>query len=622
MSFDDFLQLVTQVTLVLIAAVTLLDYLRYRDRARLDIVLMFWVLAFIVVLQWVTDVTGFEAPWVGTFTQFALVAHPYLLLRLVYHFRPVSRGIWWTALGGMALSWIILLVSPESLPVPAAIAIVAYFIFIEAYAVMAFVVGARHTRGVTHWRLLLAASGSGFIAAVIFVAGVNLIVPGVAGALSPLSRLFALLAVLSYYVGFATPRWLLRTWQLGELYRFLRQTPEPQSGEQRTPILERLCRAAAGAVGGLVATAALWDEQEEQLVVHAASDPSTLPAGLAIAPGSMEASWQERRPLLAEVPADLSAEEVSLARTIGAGAVLAVPIMTREYAWGLLLLFSWRVPLFASDDLALLALLAEQAAVALGYGSLLAEQRSLIEQLRRRTVQLEVANRELESFSYSVSHDLRAPLRHVIGYVELLQQRAGPSLDETGNRYLDVILESANRMGTLIDDLLTSSRIGRTELKKSRLSLGQLVEDVITDFQPDIVGRQISWQIDSLPEVDADRSLLRLALGNLISNALKFTRPRPQTIIEVGSQTNEEEVVIFVRDNGVGFDMNYGHQLFGVFQRLHSATDFEGTGIGLANVRRIISRHGGRTWAEGVVDSGASFYFTLPRVQGEEQHQE
>lgn len=613
MSIDDFLQLVTQVTLVLLAIVTLRDYLRSRDESRADIVLMFWALGIIVISQWLQDVTRFAPPWLATLTQIALVAHPYLLLRLVQHFRSVPNPIRWTALGGMVLSWLILLLSPETLPIAAIFFIVVYFVFVEGYATVAFLVGARQTRGVTHWRLLLAAAGSGFLALLIFAAGVSLAVPAAAGIISPLNRLFGLLAILSYYGGFAPPRWLSRTWQLSELYYFLGQTPEPQSGEQPEPVLERLCRATAGAIGGLAAAAALWDEQEKQLLVHASTDPFRLPAGLALSSWLTEA-WRAREPLLAQIPADIAVEEAPLA-----GAVLAVPIMTREYAWGLLVLFSRRLPLFATDDLALMALLAEQTAVALGYTSLLAGQRRLIEQLRQRTAQLEAANKELESFSYSVSHDLRAPLRHVIGYIELLQNTAGASLNEKSNRYLDIVLESASRMGTLIDDLLASSRIGRVKLQKSRLSLEELIKDVINDLQPEIDSRDITWKIESLPDVDGDRTLLRLALGNLISNALKFTRLRAHATIEVGSQNEDGEVVVFVRDNGVGFDMDYAHQLFGVFQRLHSATEFEGTGIGLANVRRIIYRHGGRTWAEGAVDAGATFYFSLPKVQTTQQ---
>jgi PAS domain S-box-containing protein len=241
----------------------------------------------------------------------------------------------------------------------------------------------------------------------------------------------------------------------------------------------------------------------------------------------------------------------------------------------------------------------------------------LEQRIVERTAQLQTANEELQAFSYSVSHDLRAPLRHVSGFVDLLQKEAGPSLSEKCLCHLTTISQAVKRMGDLIDDLLAFSRIGKSEMQKTEVNLDQLVRETLGDFQADTRKRNIVWEIHPLPAVRADPALLRLALVNLISNAVKFTGTRALAKIEIGcAPSSDDETVIFIRDNGAGFDPRYAGKLFGVFQRLHSQDEFEGTGIGLANVQRIIHRHGGRTWAEGAVDGGATFYFSIPKHNG------
>ena len=245
------------------------------------------------------------------------------------------------------------------------------------------------------------------------------------------------------------------------------------------------------------------------------------------------------------------------------------------------------------------------------------EYQSLNQELATRSAQLEATNKELEAFAYSISHDLRAPLRHMAGYTELLQKKAASVLDEKSSRYITMVLDSAKRMGNLIDDLLAFSRIGRAETQKSLVSLQQLVKEALSDLRQDAEGRDIAWKIGALPDFYGDRSMFRLVIVNLLSNALKFTRPRERAEIEIGcSDMHGDHPTVFVRDNGVGFDIKYANKLFGVFQRLHSADAFEGTGIGLATVQRIIHRHGGKVWAEGAVDKGATFYFSAPKPQG------
>jgi K+-sensing histidine kinase KdpD len=243
------------------------------------------------------------------------------------------------------------------------------------------------------------------------------------------------------------------------------------------------------------------------------------------------------------------------------------------------------------------------------------EIRKLNNELAKRARDLETSNNELESFAYSVSHDLRAPLRHVVGYSELLQRQASSLLDEKSRRYTQTILESSKRMGNLIDDLLAFSRIGRAETKNGLVDLDRLVKEVVAEVGQDAIGRDIVWKIHPLPVCYGDRSMLKLVISNLLANAVKFTRMRAQAEIEIGCADGEDEVEVFVKDNGVGFDMQYVDKLFGVFQRLHLPEEFEGTGIGLATVRRIIHRHRGEVRAEGDVDQGATLYFSLPKAQ-------
>lgn len=240
---------------------------------------------------------------------------------------------------------------------------------------------------------------------------------------------------------------------------------------------------------------------------------------------------------------------------------------------------------------------------------------ALEQRVIERTRELEAVNKELEAFAYSVSHDLRAPVRHIAGFTELLQRHFGPASDDKSRHHISMILDAAKRMGRLIDDLLAFSRIGRGETQNITVDLSQIVKGVIGEFSPDTPGRKIVWRVGDLPKCCGDPAMLRLVFTNLVSNALKFTRTREQAEIELNSLNHSPaEVVVFVKDNGVGFDMRYKDKLFGVFQRLHSQESFEGTGIGLATVQRIIHAHGGKVWPESSVDHGATFYVALPKL--------
>lgn len=236
----------------------------------------------------------------------------------------------------------------------------------------------------------------------------------------------------------------------------------------------------------------------------------------------------------------------------------------------------------------------------------------------QRTAELEAANKELEAFTYSVSHDLRAPLRHISGFSKMLSEEFSASLPPDAQHHLQRIQEGTRRMGQLVDDLLNLGRVGRKELSLQVAGLRSIIDGVIESLKSDVGDRQVEWKIGDLPYVECDTTLIQQVFQNLLSNALKFTRPRAKAVIEIGQEQRDGSPVVYVRDNGVGFSMKYADKLFGVFQRLHRAEDFEGTGVGLATVQRIVQKHGGRIWAEAELDKGANFYFTLGGSQSSE----
>jgi light-regulated signal transduction histidine kinase (bacteriophytochrome) len=238
----------------------------------------------------------------------------------------------------------------------------------------------------------------------------------------------------------------------------------------------------------------------------------------------------------------------------------------------------------------------------------------LNENLKKESEKLEDANKELEAFAYSVSHDLRVPLRAIDGFSRIVMEDYEDKLDDEGKRLLTIIRENTLKMGHLIDDILLLSRASRQEMRVSPVDMESLVMNVFEELKPSIEDREIQLEIKSLPQAYGDRTLLYQVISNLISNSIKFTRFKEKAVIEIGADEGKDENVYYVKDNGAGFDMKYVNKLFGLFQRLHGSNEFEGTGVGLSIVQRIVRRHGGRVWGEGEVNEGATIYFTLPNL--------
>lgn len=646
-SVTDALDLLMHMFFVALGVLTIVDFLRHRDAVRRDVALLFCFLSLPFLIQLIAALNGQAvSEGANSIAIIGLVLEPYFLLRVARHLRSMPGYMLRLALYALIATIITGIVVGQRIPVLTLVVSQTYLIGLNLYAMVAFVRGALKATGVARQRLRYAAAGTGLFALIFVAVLLASVFPQQQILMFLAAEFLAIACASAFYVGFVPPRWLRRDWQLTELHQYLLEAAHSVPAEDTgvSESLKRLCRSASQAVGGLAAGVFQWDEATDTLELREDTDHNLLSSALANGRSVIETAAHGYMTAFIYVPEVKDESERKQLAAVGAGTWLLIPMTVNRSLWGMLIVFLPGRSLFIDDDLSVLELFAHENAIILTNYRLIAELRNYSGELEQkvtertaalseseqryrnlnveleqrvsdRTIQLETANKELEAFSYSVSHDLRAPLRAIDGFSRILVEDHGPRLPPDAQHYLDRVRSETLRMGHLIDDLLMFSQVNRQTLKKQTVDLTALVNDVLADLRAELKGRQIEVSMDDLASVQGDQALLRQVFVNLLSNAFKYTGKREQALIEIRRHTENSAVIYSIKDNGAGFDMRFVNKLFGVFQRLHSGSEFEGTGVGLAIVQRVINRHGGRIWAEAEVDKGATFFFTLGEIQ-------
>jgi len=601
------LQLISTLAFVAIAALSIRDWLATRERSRMYLALAVGSLAAVSLLGQLAKVlgAGFAAAS-GYLTIVIFLGSGLALLLFRDSVIPLSRRTRWLVIGVVGLTAIFMIavraLYGTSAPKPLSFAELIAFIVVWSGCVgepsVRLWLTARSRTAVQRARMRALSLGYLGIVAILLVAvGVQSL------ASQPAVQIGVALATLAIvpplYAGFAPPTWLRRIWRQGEETKFQQATHDivmfsPDQATLARRALDWAVRLSGADSGYFLADATTM------LATHrmAEADAWAIQASLATA-GARHVfplgGTPPRTALIAAVP----------------GTTASMVLVGGPFT-----------PLFGSDEEAWLQQYATLVSTGLDRERLVeavkqanAELEERVREVNERTRELEVANRELEAFSYTISHDLRAPLRAINGFTSILFEEYADSLPQEATGYLKRVKDNGDYMGQLVDDLLAFSRLGRQALRTQKISTRAVVDRALAVIAPSIDKRTDALTIGDLPDCDADPNLLEQVFVNLLSNAFKYSKNKPAARIEVGARESAEGTVFLVRDNGAGFDMQYADKLFGVFQRLHKSQEYEGTGVGLAIVQRIVERHGGRVWAEAKIDQGATFYFTLKGAQ-------
>jgi len=605
MTAVQLLQVLTNISFLLVFAVVVIRALRRPSRESIDIALFFGAPAIAITQGWVVQALDIHSPFLSLISGALILAMPLLTLRAIQGFTDLPRLVVPAAAVAWAASAIALVAAPSPIPAPLLVPILVGFVGFEAYAGLAVLRATRRAHGVTQRRLQLIGAGTLLLALAILVAGLGAVLPFASSLTLPL----ALACALAYLLGFAPPAPLRRAWQAPEVFEFVRRTNRLVGEAGPELVHSTLARELATAMGETEAGLGIWQPERQVLRFwRVQGKPIDRPLDQSLAARSFT---EQRAMVTVEEPGKGKVLPPDYRR--GAPQhVLAAPVTVGARRLGVVAILVSKSSTFFDDDLALLTLLADQSGVVLEHRRLFEEVHGLNSTLEHNVSELRALNDELGAFAYSVSHDLRAPLRSIDGFSQILLEDKGEALGDDGRKNLERVRAAATRMGTLIDDMLLLSRLTRDEMRVGTVDVTALARGVVDELRAREPQRNVEFESNGATPAKADERLVRIALTNLLGNSWKFTRERKLAHISFGGETRNGESVFFVKDDGVGFDMRYADKLFGAFQRLHSTTEFEGTGIGLATVQRIVHRHGGRVWAESVVGKGTTFYFTLP----------